>query len=239
MHQTFGFVNSSKPKHVCLLRRSLYGLKQASRAWYHCFATYLLSLGFMNSKSDSSLFIFHRDSEVAYLLLYVDDIILTCSFDTLRQKVNKLLSSEFAMKDLGSLSYFLGIAITRTLDTMFLCQQKYAREILARADMSSCKATSTPVDAKSKLSVVSGKHVTDPTSYRRFAGALQYLTITRPDLSYAVQQICLFMHDPREQHFQALKKIFRYNKGTLSYGLHFISSPAYGLVSYSDVDWGG
>ena len=164
MHQPFGFVDSSKPKHVCLFRRFLYGLKQAPRAWYHRFATYLLSLGFINSKSDPSLFIFHRGSEIAYLLLYIDNIILTCSSDTLRQKVIKLLSSEFAMKDLGSLLYFLGIAITRTLDTMFLCQQKYAQETLAREDMSSCKVASTLVDTNAKLSAASGKHVVDPTS---------------------------------------------------------------------------
>ena len=109
---------------MCLLRRSLYGLKQPPRALYYRFATYLLSLGFINSKGDPSLFIFHRGSEIAYLLLYADDIFLTCSSDTLRQKVIILLSSEIAIKDLGSLSYFLGIAVTRTLDTMFLCLTK-------------------------------------------------------------------------------------------------------------------
>ena len=100
------------------------------------------------------------------------------------------------MKDLGPLSYFLGIVVTRTSNTMFLCQEKYAQEILARANMSSCKSATTPVDSKSKLSVASGSPIADPTSYMSLAGALQYLTITEPDIPYAVQKIYLFMHDP-------------------------------------------
>ena len=142
-------------------------------------------------------------------------------------------------EDLGPLSYFLGISFTRTKDHMFLCQQKYAQNILARANMSSCKPASTPVDTKSKLSVNYGKLVDDPTFCRQIAGALQYLTITRPDIAYAVQQLCLFMHDPREPYFQGMKRVLRYVQGTLSFVLHFTSTPASSLVSYSDADSGG
>lgn len=84
--------------------------------------TYILSLGFANSKCYTSLFIFKRDSDVAYLLLYVDDIVLTCSSDALQTRIIALLSSEFAMKDLGPLSYFFGVSVSRTPDSMFLCQ---------------------------------------------------------------------------------------------------------------------
>ena len=196
-------------------------------------------MGFQNSKCDTSLFIFRQGSDTDYLLLYVDDIILTCSSDDLRTRIIALLSSEFAMKDLGPLSYFLGISVSRTKDTMFLCQRKYAMEILARADMSSCKPTANPVDTKSKLSACSGNPLVDPTLYRQLTGALRYLTFTRPDISYAVQQVCLLMHAPRDPHFHALKRILRYLKGTLEYGMHFSSAPATGLVSYTDADWGG
>ncbi|XP_020259706.1 uncharacterized protein LOC109836255 [Asparagus officinalis] len=107
---------------------------------------------------------------------------------------------------------------------LFLSQKKYAQEIVQRANLSSCKASHTPVDTKSKLSANSGPPVADPLLYRSLAGALQYLTFTRPDISYAVQQICLHMHDPREEHFSALKRIIRYVKGTAEMGLTLCKS---------------
>ncbi|CAA7037224.1 unnamed protein product [Microthlaspi erraticum] len=104
--------------------------------------------------------------------------------------------------------------------------------------MTDCNPCSTPVDTKEKLSL-EGAPVSDPTLYRSLAGALQYLTFTRPDIAYAVQQVCLFMHDPREPHFAALKRILRYIKGTISHGLHIHKSPVDQLIAYSDADWAG
>jgi len=239
MYQPLGFKDPDHPNHVCLLRKSLYGLKQAPRAWYKRFADYVSSIGFSQSKSDNSLFIYRRDTTIAYLLLYVDDIILTTSTDVLRTSIISLLSSEFAMKDLGPLSYFLGISVTRHSGGLFLSQKKYAEEILERAGMSSCKSCPTPVDTKSKLSTTTGTQSADPSVYRSLAGALQYLTFTRPDISYAVQQICLFMHNPMEVHMQALRRILRYIKGTSQCGLHLYSTSTTSLISYTDADWGG
>ncbi|KAK4336540.1 hypothetical protein RND71_044182 [Anisodus tanguticus] len=105
--------------------------------------------------------------------------------------------------------------------------------------MSSCKSTSTPVNANPKLSAVAGAPYEDPTRYRSLAGALQYLTFTRPDITYAVQQVCLFMHDPRVEHMNALKLIIRYIQGTLDYDLHLYPSSTSTLVSYTYADWGG
>ncbi|XP_048502909.1 uncharacterized mitochondrial protein AtMg00810-like [Beta vulgaris subsp. vulgaris] len=239
MFQPPGFQDSTNPKSVCLLQKSLYGLKQAPRAWYQRFATYILSISFVSSKCDPSLFIYRRGQDMAYILLYVDDIVLATSSDSLRNRIISLLRSEFAMTDLGPLSYFLGISVQRTSKHMFLSQRKYAEEFLARANMSSCNHSATPVDTKAKLSASSGPPMKDPTLYRKLAGALQYLTFTRPDISYAVQQICLFMHDPREHHFHALKRILRYLKGTLDYSMHYSSTPVTSLISYTDADWGG
>ncbi|KAJ9560758.1 LOW QUALITY PROTEIN: hypothetical protein OSB04_005918, partial [Centaurea solstitialis] len=238
MRQPPGYVNSSFPDHVCRLRKALYGLKQAPRAWYHRFAVYLFSLGFLSSKTDTSLFTYHRGSDTIYLLLYVDDIILTASSPTLISMVISKLSSEFPMSDLGPLSFFLGIAASRSKSGLFLSQSAFAQEILARADMVSCNPCSTPADTKTKLAV-DGEPVPDPTLYRSLAGALQYLTFTRPDIAYAVQQVCLFMHDPRIPHLNALKRILRYLKGTLSHGLHIKASAVDRLVAYSDADWAG
>lgn len=148
------------------------------------------------------------------------------------------LGSEFALKDLGPLNYFLGIAVTRHRGGLFLSQRKYAAKIIDRAGMSTCKPTPTPVDTKPKVSAKSGNSYANPSYYRSLAGALQYLTFTRPDISYAVQQICLHMHDPRDEHMHALKRIVRYIQGTLDLGLHLYPSSVTDLRSYTDADWG-
>jgi hypothetical protein len=119
-----GFVDPGAPYHVCRLQKSLYGLKQAPRAWYQRFAT------FIASTSDTSLFIFREGTSLAYLLMYVDDIVLTASSSALLQRIMARLSSEFTMTDLGALHHFLGIVVTRSSDGLFLSQQQYAVELL-------------------------------------------------------------------------------------------------------------
>ncbi|XP_060182837.1 uncharacterized mitochondrial protein AtMg00810-like [Lycium barbarum] len=239
MHQPLGFRDPNFPDHVCLLKKSLYGLKQAPRAWYQRFTDFVATIGFSHSKSDHSLFIYRRGSDIAYILLYVDDIILTASSDNLRKSIMALLSAEFAMKDLGPLSYFLGIVVTRNADGLFLSQKQYAEEILERAGMSHCRPSPTPVDTKPKLSASKDAPFNDPTKYRQLAGALQYLTFTRPDISYAVQQVCRHMHDPRIEHMAALKRILSYIQESIDFGLYLYKSIVNSLVSYTDADWGG
>ncbi|XP_062182074.1 uncharacterized mitochondrial protein AtMg00810-like [Phragmites australis] len=237
--QPSGFVDPTKPDLVCHLNKSLYGLKQAPRAWYSRFASYIITLGFTEAKSDTSLFIFRSGFDMVYLLLYVDDIVLTASSEALLHWTIQSLQSEFSMKDLGSLHHFLGISVTRSSTGLQLSQRQYCIEVLERAGMADCKPCTTPVDTNAKLSSTDGPFVADPTDYRSLAGALQYLTFTRPDISYAVQQVCLHMHDPREPHLAALKRILRYVRGTLDFGLHIRRSSPVDLVVYSDADWAG
>lgn len=142
------------------------------------------------------------------------------------------------MKDLGPLHYFLGVSVERSTSG-FLTERKYIDDILSRAKMENCNPCLMPVDTSSKLPAATGSPVDDPTMFRSLAGALQYLTFTRPDISYAVQQICLFMHDPRAPHLAALKRILRYIKGTADHGLFVPSSADLSLVAYSDADWEG
>ncbi|GJT12387.1 ribonuclease H-like domain-containing protein [Tanacetum coccineum] len=236
MHQPPGFVDSRYPNHVCLLQRSLYGLKQAPRAWFQRFAGYATRAGFSPSRCDSSLFIYTQGSQVAYLLIYVDDIILTASSPVLLQQIVDSLHKEFDMTDLGALNYFLGISAVRHPTGLFLSQKKYARQLLERAHMVNCNPSRTPIDTDSKLGP-DGVPVQDPTLYRSLAGGLQYLTFTRLDLSYAVQHVCLYMHDLREPHFAALKRIMRYVQGTLELGLQLYASATTSLVGYTDADW--
>ncbi|XP_026439320.1 uncharacterized protein LOC113338009 [Papaver somniferum] len=239
MFQPPGFVDPTRPDYVCRLRRSLYGLKQAPRAWFQRFATFITGCGFRGSVCDPSLFIYRSGQDTAYLLLYVDDIILTASTDALLSRFIDLMKREFSMTDLGPLHHFLGITATRSSSGLFLSQSLYTKDIIARASMTNCNPVATPVDTNSKLSATSGPAISDPTLYRSLAGALQYLTFTRPDISYAVQQVCLFMHDPREPHMQAIKRIIRYLQGTIDHGLSLSVSNISALTAYSDADWAG
>ena len=156
------------------LKPTLLGFsdKQAPRAWYSRFATFLLTLGFTEAKSDTSLFIYRRGDETAYLLLYVDDIVLTASSQQLLQSVISSLQQEFAMKDLGQLHHFLGVTVEPRPSGLLLHQRQFALDILERAGMTDCKPCSTPVDTQAKLSADLGDLVADPTVYRSLAGAL-------------------------------------------------------------------
>jgi hypothetical protein len=237
--QPTGFADSAHPDLVCYLHKSLYGLKQAPRAWYSRFATFLTTLGFIEAKSGTSLFIFHRGSDTIYLLLYMDDIILTASSTELLRRTIFALQWEFTMKDLGSLHHFLGITVECRLDGLFLHQRTYTLEIFKRVVMADCKLCTTPVDLQSKLAGDSGPPIEDVSQFWSIAGALQYLTFTRPDIAYAMQQICLHMHDPREPHLTAMKRILPYLHGTPDYSLLLRRSSSSDLVVYTDADWAG
>nr|GEY80264.1 ribonuclease H-like domain-containing protein [Tanacetum cinerariifolium] len=157
----------------------------------------------------------HQRKDTTYLLVYVDDIGLTASSSDLLHRIISSLHQEFAMTD-----------------------KKYAVEILEHAGMVHCNPSWTPVDTESKMGTT-GDVVSDLTLYRSLAGSLQYLTFTKPDISYDVQYVCLHMHDPQEPHFSALKRILRYIRGTLDYVLQLFFSSTTDLVPYSDADWVG
>jgi hypothetical protein len=122
---------------------------------------------------------------------------------------------------------------------LFLHQRTYTLDVIKRAAMADCKSCTTPVDLQTKLAADSGPPVQDATQFRSIAGTLQYLTFTRPDIAYAVQQICLHMHDPREPHLTAMKHILRYLQGMPDYGLLTCRLYFSDLVVYTDADWAG
>lgn len=143
------------------------------------------------------------------------------------------------MSDQVPLHHFLGIMVKHTETGLLLHQQNYAADILERANMSNCNPCLTPVDTIQRLSADDSPPVSDPTMYRSLAGAFQYLTFTRPDISFALQQICFFMHEPREHHLNALKRILRYIKGTISYGIKMTRSASLSITAYSDAACAG
>jgi hypothetical protein len=238
MSQPQGFTDPSKPGYVCKLHKSLYGLKQAPRAWFERFTTHLLSLGFTASTADPSLFVFHSKNAILYLLLYVDDIIITGTSPTLITDLISTLQNTFELKDLGPLHYFLGLQLQYHNSGFTVHQTKYATDLLSRFNMTSCKPSSTPFTSTSRLTPTQGQPLSDPTPFRSLVGALQYLTFTRPDLSFAVNQVCQFMHNPTDVHLMAAKRILRYLRGTLHCGLLFRPSSLQ-LQAYADADWAG
>ncbi|XP_022871003.1 uncharacterized protein LOC111390228 [Olea europaea var. sylvestris] len=223
--------------HSSMLKKALYGLKQAPRAWFQRFGSFIIRLRFSCSRADTSLFVFHQKSDIIYLLLYVDDIIITGNNSSLLARFTRTLNSEFVTKDLGSLSYFLSLEATPTSDGLFISQLKYVRDILTRAQLLDSKLVHTPMIVSQHLSA-DGSLFSNPTLYRSLVGALQHLTITRPDIAHAVNSVSQFLHAPTNDHFLAVKRILRYVKGTIHYGLHFRPSTSPGaLVAYSDADW--
>jgi histone deacetylase 1/2 len=179
--------------------------------------------------------VLRRGGDIVYLLLYVDDIVLTGSSTGLLQHVVDRLRAEFAVKDMGELWFFLDIDVKRTADGFYLSQERYAKDILERVVMKNCKPIPMPIDAKDKVST-DGAPIDDASSYRSLAGALMYLNMTRPNLAFAVQQACLHMHDPRVPHLTMLKWILRYVHGTTLLGLHLRSSASLDVTAYSDTD---
>jgi histone deacetylase 1/2 len=206
---------------VCKLDKALYGLKQAPRAWYSRLSAKLQVLGFTPSKSDTSLFFLAKPAITMFVLVYVDDIIVTSSTPTAVTSLLQQLRGDFALKDLGDLHYFLGIEVKKTYDGITLSQGRYTKDLLKRVGMSTCKGVISPMSSSEKLSAYEGVvlQYDDVTRYRSVIGALQYLTMTRPDISFAVNKVCQYLHAPTSLHWAAVKRIIRYLKHSMDVGM--------------------
>ncbi|KAG8473223.1 hypothetical protein CXB51_035172 [Gossypium anomalum] len=223
---------------VCKLKKALYGLKQAPRAWFSKLRDFLLRSQFVLTKSDSSLFVRKTKDVCLYVLVYVDDIIVTGNDKGSIDEFVTILNTTFSLKDLRPLSYFLGIEVLPTTEGLFLSQQKYVLNLLRRAKMDQATGSPTPMVTSCVLSCHVGSAVENASDYRSIVGALQYVVITRPDIAFAVNKVCQFMHQPLDQHFKAVKRILRYLQNTMDYGLHFTRAVNLDLVGYSDANWG-
>jgi histone deacetylase 1/2 len=241
MYQPPGYADSKFPRHICKLQKSLYGLKQAPRAWFSRLSSRLLALGFSASVADVSLFIFRKKDLCMYFLIYVDDIIVISSSAAAIDRLLLQLRRDFAIKDLGALSYFLGIEVHRVDDGLALCQRKYILDLLGKVNMGSAKPCTTPMAATDKLSRHAGVLLspTEATPYRSVVGALQYITLTRPGISYNVNKVCQFLHSPTDLHWTAVKRLLRYLQGTTGHGLFLRRSSPLLLSAFSDADWAG
>uniref|UniRef100_A0A2N9E1A3 Reverse transcriptase Ty1/copia-type domain-containing protein n=1 Tax=Fagus sylvatica TaxID=28930 RepID=A0A2N9E1A3_FAGSY len=211
---------------------------RAPRAWFERFTSHLLTLGFIASVADTSLFILRRGSLTVYLLLYVDDIIITGNDSSVITSIISQLSTTFELKDLGLLRYFLGLQIDYTKSGFFVHQRKYLTDLLTKFHMIDSKAAPTPIVLTLAFTPSDDDVLPDPTPYRSLVGALQYATFTRPDITFAVNRVCQFMHKPTSTHFVAAKRILRFLKGTLDKGILFQPGPLT-LTAFTDADWAG
>lgn len=184
--QPQGHVDQACPDHVCLLHKALYGLKQAPRAWFERFSTQLLHVGFVASGADGNLFIYDYDGHLVFLLLYVDDIIMTGNHPNFIASLIAILGQDFDLKDLGRLHYFLGLQFDYTSTRPFVHQTKYATDLLHNFFMFECKPYKTSCTPTAYFITNDIPLLTDRIAYRSMVGTLQYLTFIRPDLSFAV-----------------------------------------------------
>ena len=239
MHQPPGFQHNLHPHYVCQLHKAIYGLRQAPRAWHEALKSFVTTCGFSPSRSDPSLFIYSHGDTRAYFLVYVDDLLVTGNNDKFLQSFIQALATRFSLKNLGVPHYFLGVELIPNAGGLFMSQHKFIREILERFDMHGAKPAPTPLSSTAKLTLNDGTASADATTYRQVIGALQYLNMTRPDLSYAINKLSQFMHKPTTTHLQHLKRLLRYLKSTINFGLQLHKPSSFDLVAYSNVDWGG
>ena len=224
---------------ICHLRHALYGLKQASRDQFAKFSSTIFHLGYMASHYDFALFLRRTDKDTILLLLYVDDMIITGDDLSGIQELKDFLSQQFEMKDLGYLSYFLGLEIIYFTDGLYITQAKYVSKLLSRVGLTDSKTVDIPVELNAHLTPSGVKLQTNPSLYRNFVGSLAYLIVTRLEISYAVHQVSQYLSAPRSTHYAAVLCILRYLKSTLFHGPFYSAQSSLVLLAFFGADWAG
>jgi len=200
-----GFIIGNDDGKVLRLRKALYGLRQAPRAWNAKLDASMISLGFQRSSSEHGIYTRSNDASRLVIGIYVDDLIITGASSDAINEFKQDMMRLFSMSDLGLLSYYLGIEVTQTKAGITLCQSAYAGKLLERSGLGACNPNSLPMEPRLKLSRTSTTPTVDAMAYRRIIGGLRYLVHTRPDLAYAVGYLSRFMEMPHEEHLVAVK----------------------------------
>nr|CAN79066.1 hypothetical protein VITISV_019693 [Vitis vinifera] len=223
-------VSKKQCQKVCKLKKSLYGLKQSPRVWFGRFTKSMRVFGYLQSNSDHTLFLKKQHGKITALIVYVDDMVVTGNDPEERKALQNYLSREFKMKDL----------VSRSSEGIFLSQRKYALDLLQETGMSGCQPVNTPIEEGLKLCVESNQVSTDKGRYQRLVGRLMYLAHTRPDLAYALSVVSQYMHNPGEQHMNAVMRILRYLKNAPGKGILFAKNVNHQSIEvYIDADWAG
>ena len=226
-------------KLVCKLTKSLYGLKQSGRNWNSMLHNYLTQEGFVQSLADPCVYVRTTDSGQVIAIVWVDDIIIAGSNTGVLKEFKESLMMRFKMKDLGMLSWFLGIQFKCENGCIEMSQSKYVEKILSRFNMSDCKPKAIPCElGANKASTADDSEFENVNLYREIVGSLIYLmTCTRPDLCYIVTHLSQHLSKPMKLHYGMAKQVLRYLKGTQCRCLKFVKGTQLKLEGYSDSDW--
>nr|KYP65665.1 Copia protein [Cajanus cajan] len=222
---------------VCRLQKSLYGLRQASRSWYAKLSQALIKFGFNQCHSNHSLFTYSSGSIFLVTLIYVDDLIIAGNDSNACASFKQYLNQCFHMKDLGTLTYFLGLELSRGNTGFCLCQRKYTLDIFKESGMLDCKPATFPMEQNHNLASDKGELFSDPPQYRRLIGRLIYLTITRPEITYSIHILSQFMQEPRQPHWEAAIRILKYLKSSPGQGILIPRHNDLKLEGFCDLDW--
>ena len=247
MEQPEGFIVKGKEDWVCLLKKSLYGLKQSPRQWNKRFDEFMKDQKFMQSSYDPCVYIRGKESsDRVYLLIYVDDMLVASKDLKGIQSLKKSLSQEFEMKDLGRASKILGMDIFRDREKglLKLSQGKYLKQVLSTFNMTDCKPVTTPMGSQFKLksldekeSVIEAAYMED-IPYASAVGSLMYDMVgSRPDIAHDVGLVRRFMGNPGRVHWEAVKWILRYIKVTFNYSLTFTKESDFKVEGFCDADY--
>ncbi|KAJ9545521.1 hypothetical protein OSB04_025228 [Centaurea solstitialis] len=234
-----GFEDPKYPDKVYKLRKALYGLHQAPRAWYDTLSSYLLENKFERGVIDKTLFIKRTKTDMLLVQIYVDDIIFGSTKDDMCKEFEELMHKKFKMSSMGELTFFLGLQVKQKPEGIFIHQSKYVASMLQKFGMNDAKPASTPMETHKHLTAdVEGEEV-DVHHYRSMIGSLMYLTASRPDIMFVVCVCARFQVRPKESHLHAVKRIFKYLKGQPRLGLWYPNVSSFDLVAYTDSDYGG
>eukprot|EP00253_Pinus_taeda_P020653 PITA_20653 len=239
MDKPEGFDLAEGKDFVCKLKKALYGLKQALRAWYTRLDHYLQQQGFKKGVARSNLYMKNDEDKLLVTLVYVDDLIFASNDDKMNHEFAKNMSKEFEIFMFGELSYFLGLQVSQTTASRFISQAKYLKYMLKLYGMENHAPMSTPMTKDYKLSKDDESPSTDATLYRSIIGSLLYLTATRPNFMQAVGMVGRFQSALKQSHLLVVKRILRYLKGTLDFGLWYPKSTTLIVTAYVNVDWDG
>lgn len=235
--QPEGFVRQGHEQMVYKLLKALYGLRQVPRAWYAKLNSCLETLGFTRCPFEHVVYTRKEGHESMIVAVYVDDLLVTGTSVTMIEAFKKQMSQRFEMSDLGKLSYYLGIEVEQGDGYIELKQAGYARKILEKAGMANCNPSKYPMDLKEQLRRDERGVIVDSTQYKSMIGGLRYFIHTRRDIAYAVGIVSRFMERPTKLHETAVKRILRYVKGTVQFGLVYSKdSGNNALTGFSDSD---
>lgn len=220
VEQPRGYEHKGGEHKVYKLHKALYGLKQAPRAWFSRIEAHFTHEGFQKCISEHTLFVKQNSGgKILIVSVYVDDLIYTGDDEQMMLEFKESMMKVFDMTDLGKMRFFLGIEVLQMDDGIYVCQRKYAQEILKRFGMEECNAVKNPIVPGFKIDKNEGGVKVDETYYKQIVGSLMYITTTRPDLMFIVSFIGRFMARPTEVHLLAAKRALRYLKGTIDYGI--------------------